>query len=212
MDLGQWIVIILSFFLAAWYLGANIFNRRKGITTYYWLRRGLEKLGKITEAEWLGSSGSGAKLVVGKAAKPFGKIEAIYMLETREILPFWIVNHLRGKRDEIIVKATLRSTPKQEFEVGRTGDRQFASLQSDETMDSFEQVPAPEGFQILWHGHKDEQRIEQLIAFLSQEGVSVQRISMHRKIPHLVINARLKPLIDSPAESFFTKLQAWLGG
>ena len=109
MSSSQLIIIVLSVFLILWYIGANIYNRRRGIAAYHWLRRGLQQLGTISNAEWLGSSGTGAKLAVSKADKPFRQVEAAYFLETREILPWWVVARLRGKRDEIVLSASLRT-------------------------------------------------------------------------------------------------------
>jgi hypothetical protein len=77
VNLGQQIVIIISVFLVVWYLIFATINRRRGIALFYWLREGLQTLGEIDDVSWIGSSGSGAHLVVGKAQKPFQRIEMI---------------------------------------------------------------------------------------------------------------------------------------
>lgn len=211
MDLDQLLIIILSVFMVLWFFAANIFNRRRGIATYHWLRSGLEQLGKITQAQWIGSSGTGAGILVENATKPLRRVEAIYLLERREFLPLWVVYHLQGKRDEITLNVTMQSAPKQEIEIGRTGDREFSALQSDKTMNSYKQTSAPEGFKIFQSGSRNIQGLERLRQILEQDNSGIQRITLQRKAPHLVLKARVIPLINSPAESFFSNLQAWLG-
>lgn len=213
MDLGQQIIIAVGVFLAGWYGVFFFLNRRRGIATYYWLREGLQAaVGDVTDASWIGSSASGARLAVGKAEVPFKQAEAIFLLESREILPLWIFNLLRGKRDELIFKASLRSSPKLEVEVGRKYGRRFKRLMSDEQKRPYEWISASDGFDIVRRGHKDSGMIERLAAFLDRHGAAVRQISLQRKSPHLVLRVALSPLKDAPAGEFFAALQAWLGG
>src|SRR3990170_7569395 len=128
MDLGQQIAIYLWVFLLLWYIAAAAYNRRRGVRAYRWLRPGLAKLGPISDARWIGSSGSGARLVVGKADRPFRQVEAAYLLETRELLPLWLINRLRGRRDALILRADLRSSPHGELEVMRRGDPRLKGI------------------------------------------------------------------------------------
>jgi hypothetical protein len=116
MDLGQTIVVYLGIFLILWYAVALIYNRRLGIRTYRWLQPGVATLGKITQAKWLGSSGSGARIGVAQAKHPFRQAEVAFLLETRELLPLWLLNRLRGIRDSLVVRAQLRSVPQGELE------------------------------------------------------------------------------------------------
>ena len=130
MNTGQWIAISLSALFGAWYAVGAIINRRRGVAIYRWLRTGLEQVGKISEAKWIGSSGSGARLVVDKGKKPFRRVEVVFLLESREIMPIWLFNRLRKKQDEMILKATLTQVPDQEVESGPSGDRKLKGLLS----------------------------------------------------------------------------------
>jgi hypothetical protein len=132
VDIGQQIVIGISVFLVVWYIALSSVNRRRGIATYQWLQDGLSRLGKISESRWIGSASSGARLAIAEAQPPFRKIEVIFLLESREILPLWIFNHLRGKRDELIIKASLSGRPTQEIEAATNGARGFEKVISGE--------------------------------------------------------------------------------
>lgn len=208
MNIGQWIAIGLSGFFGVWYVIASFFNRRRGVETYHWLKAGLDNYGKISEAKWIGSSGSGARMSIAKADKPFRQVEAIFLLESREILPIWLFNRLRNKQDEMVLKANLRQVTHQEVEAAPKGNRKLRGLLSSsaEHKVPFEQVPAPEGFEILRRGIQDEESLERLRDFLSKHNASIFQFSLRRKLPHLILRARLPSLQDSQAEIFLSEL------
>jgi len=212
MDLGQQIVIVLSIILVVWYVLFSYLNRRRGIATYYWLREGLGELGEINEAEWIGSSGSGARLVVSNAKNPFRRIEVVYLLQTREVPPLWVFNILRGKRDTLILKAALKSKPKQELEVARKGERGFETLLENEKNRPYVQVSAPEGYLMAFRGKEEELFLERLRSFLSQYPDIVRQISLQRKKPHLILQTNLPDLGGATAKELFSALSKALGG
>jgi len=206
-DLGQWIVIGISAFLIAWYVVAGYLNRKRGIRIYRWLRDGLEKIGPISDMQWIGSSGSGGKIVLSKADFPFERVEAIFLLETRELLPLWIFNLLRNKRDELILKASLRSTPPLEIEVARKGDNQFSKLLVIDNKPPFTLISAPEGMQIAARGKQNPNSLETLREYLTEEGEAIKRLSVRKSVPQLVLHISLTRLKNTPAVDSFSSLQ-----
>ena len=112
MDVGRISLIALSVLVAVWYLAGTIINRKRGLATYYWLREGLrEAVGEPSEGQWLNPAGTQARLAVANARAPFRKMEITFSLIARDILPLWLFNLVRGKGDEMIVTASLRSLP-----------------------------------------------------------------------------------------------------
>ncbi len=209
LDLGQWVVIGLSAFLFVWYIGANSFNRRRGIVTYRWLYRSLEAVGKIAHSEWIGSSGAGARLLVEKASRPFRQVEALYLLEPREFLPYWVVSRLQGKQDVVVIKFTLRSAPKATFEVERETRRSVKKQPADDRNQAPGSNRALKGFHMRVEGPEDARLMEGVRDFLSENGTVVQNISLRQEAPHLEIRARLKPVVGLPAEAFLLSLRGW---
>lgn len=198
-DLGQWIVIGLSAFLFIWYFSANSLNRRSGIATYRWLYRGLETVGKVSIAEWIGSSNMGARLTVKKAAKPFRHVEARYLLEPREFLPYWLYSCLKGKRDEVVIQVTLRAAPKANFEItNREIEYPIKNpLAGNQVSQGSQDV----------HTDPEEAHLRNTLeTFLTEYGPSVEKIIVQREAPHLTIHARIKLLLRSPADSYFRTL------
>jgi hypothetical protein len=210
-NLGQWIVIGFSVFLIVWYVVAAYFNRHRGIRVYRWLREGLEEIAQDAEVHWIGSSGSGGQILFKNANAPFQSIEVVFLMETRELLPLWLFNIIRNKHDEMVFKASLLKSPTEEIEVTRQGDRQFFRFLALEQKSPYTQMPAPQGFHVAWRGRKKSQGLSQLGAFLEQHRDSIQRISLQRNNPHLVLQANLKQLMNYQAGNFFSSLQTWLG-
>jgi hypothetical protein len=198
-DLGQWIVIGLSAFLFIWYFTANSLNRRRGIAIYRWLYRSLGEIGKISVAEWIGSSNMGARLVVKKAVKPFRHVEARYLLEPREFLPYWLFSRLRGKRDEVVIQVTLRTAPKADLEITNWEKRHLAkkSLASNQV---------PQDSQIAYNEPEEVYVRTVVEKFLTEHGSTVEKIIVQREAPHLTIHTKIKALLRSPAESYFRTL------
>jgi hypothetical protein len=199
LDLGQWIVIALSGFLFIWYILANSGNRTRGIATYRWLRRGMESLGKISSAEWVGASNVGVRLVTAKPAKPFRRVEAHYMLEPREFLPYWLFSYLRGKRDEVVIKIALRMTPRGSLEIRRAAGRSKPPAKDQIHPD----------FQVTHADLDDAQLMAKVEAFLDKNATTINRITFQHQVPHIELHARLQPLIRTSPESFFTEILNW---
>lgn len=196
LDLGQWIVIGLSAFLFIWYFWAGSVNRKRGTAAYRWLYRALGTVGEVSDAEWIGAANMGARLTVGRATKPFRRVEAHYLLEPREFPPYWLFSRLKGKRDEVLIQVVLRSAPKGSLEIKRTtGNRSGQLIAGHQIQSGFELVDS------------DLDRNAPLLSavnnFLAEHGETVKRIVIQPDNPHLEINARIKPLLESPAESYF---------
>ena len=203
LNLGQYIVIALSALLLIWYFWANAANRKRGMETYRWLREGLESVGKLSDAEWIGASNMGARLTVKKAKQPFRRVETHYLLEPREFPPYWLFSRLRGKREEVVIKVHLRSAPKGGFEIRRLTGRQNPKTESNLL------ILSGGKFQINANDQQVEGVMESVEAFLQQHSNSIEAIILQPVAPHLVLHARLVPTIHTSAVSYFNAIQSW---
>jgi len=214
MDLGQTIVVYLGIFLILWYAVALIYNRRLGIRTYRWLQPGVATLGKITQAKWLGSSGSGARIGVAQAKQPFRQAEVAFLLETRELLPLWLLNRLRGIRDSLVVRAQLRSVPQGELEILPQGHSRFGDLLADSKQNPWAMLDRelPAGLQAAARGRNTDSLLEAAKALLNEVGPGIRRLSLARTAPHLILDVKIAQLRSEPSERFFNLLTTAFGG
>lgn len=148
---------------------------------------------------------TGGHLSVNAASEPFQRIEAVFLLEPRENLIFWLFGRLRGRQDELILKIKLHAAPGKEsqIEAGRHRDRDFQQAVEKEKSPILES--AVRGLEIA-HWGKKSQAGDCARLFLEQYGRSVMRLSIRRQSPHVFLRARLKPLLNRPAEDFFSAL------
>ena len=118
MDTGLAAIIGLCVILALWYGVGYLYNRQRGQRLFHWLEQGLDVLGGERESGWIGSPASGARVNILHAAPPFRRLEITLLLENREVPLLWLFDRLRGRRDRLIIKATLRSLRRGEIEIG----------------------------------------------------------------------------------------------
>jgi len=204
VDTGQLIAIALSILLGVWFVVAGVFNRRHGVRVFRWLQQGLSTWGKIGEARWIGSSGSGARLTISQGNKPFGRVEAVFLLESREIAPLWAFNRLRGKRDEMILKANLRTAPPLEIEAAPPEARHWREVIG------FREVGAVGGLRVTMKGHEKPAFQQRVDDFLRAYSDSLLRFSLRRRSPHLIVHVQLPSLLEKPPEELFQALAALL--
>jgi hypothetical protein len=206
LNLGQWIVIGLSAVMLVWYFAANAINRRRGVAAYRWLYHSLEEVGKITRSEWFGSSSSGGRILVEKPARPFRRLEAVFLLERREFLPYWIIKHLQGWRDEVNIKVSLRSSPKLDLVIASTKSARQRTSSGDQIIAGFQVLPADQASQSPPEKYQ-ERLLEGITAFLNENRSFVNRITLRSASPHVEIDALLSPMLDASPQKLFTTLQ-----
>jgi hypothetical protein len=209
LTVGQRILLVLALLMLLWYVVGTWYSRRRGIRTLNWLREGLAILGGRSHASWIGSAASGARLLIDKAEPPFRQLDVTFMLESRELLPLWLVNLLRGKRDEIIIKAILRSPPQGVIEVSPTGSRLEKSLRQN-TQVNWRWQEGLHGLNIAYRGRQGEDLRAAVVPFLQSYGPSLHRLSWKKDKPHLLLHARLAGVVDRSPADFFTALVAVL--
>lgn len=207
----EYIVTGLGLLLVVWYLVAAIYNRRFGLRTYRWLQSGLTELGdpKSVQASWIGSSGSGAWIGMQRAKVPFRRLELVYLLESRELAPLWLIDVLRGKRDQFILRGTLRTNPTGELEVLPDKTRTRKAL-AQETAFPWTVTDGPYDLLIARRG-STEQQAEWLGPFLEKYGPNLKRFSWGSQDPHLLIILRLAGLSNYEATTLFQDIRQAAG-
>ncbi|MDY6874935.1 MAG: hypothetical protein SWK90_01845 [Chloroflexota bacterium] len=202
-------IIGLCAFLALWYGGGYLYNRRRGQRLFYWLEAGLGILGGNTEAGWMGSPAAGARVNVTHAAPPFRRLEITLLLENREILLLWLLNHLRGKRDWLIIKATLRSPRRGEVEIVPAKGRTAQALHREQEQ-SWTWQEGPHNLTIAYRGPGAQGQVTGLISWLEVYGEHLHRFSWRKADPHVQWQMKVGGLLTTASETFLADLQSTL--
>jgi hypothetical protein len=206
MDPGTIAVIGLCAFLALWYGVAHLYNRYRGQQIFRWLKAGLDVLGGEVEAGWIGSPASGARINVTHAKPPFRRLEITLLLENREVPLLWLLDHLRGRQDGLIIRATLRSPRRAELEIGSARRRAARRRQSPWTWQD-----GPHRLAIASLGPGAKRLVATLQPWLGTYGAHVRRLSWRKADPHIQLHVKLSKLhtIDTTSSAtFLADLQA----
>jgi hypothetical protein len=207
MDPGVVVVIGLCVFLALWYGGGYLYNHRRGQRLFRWLEAGLDVLGDEREAGWIGSPASGARINVTRAASPFRRLEITLLLESREILLLWLFDRLRGKRDGLIIRATLRSPRRGEIEIGSAKRKAARRREQPWTWEE-----GPHGLAVAYQGSGAQRQVTALEPWLRTYGAHLHRFSWRKTDPHVQLQMKVASLLATSSETFLADLQAAMGG
>jgi hypothetical protein len=205
MGPGAIAVTGLCVLLALWYGGGYLYNRRRGQRLFRWLKEGLDALGGEVESGWIGSPAAGARANVTHAAPPFRRMEITLLLENREVLPLWLVDHLRGRRDRLIIRATLRSPRRGEIEVGPAQRKAARQRQGP-----WEWLEGPHRLATAYQGPGAQQQAVALEPWLQNYGAHLRRFYWRKRDPHVLLEINLNRLIAVPSDTFLNSLRAVL--
>jgi hypothetical protein len=207
MNPGVVAVIGLCVFLALWYVGGYLYNRRRGQRLFRWLETGLDVLGGERETGWIGSSATGARINVTHAAPPFRRLEITLLLESREILPLWLLHRLRGKQDGLIMKTTLRSPRRGEVEVVPATGRIAQGLRGEQEQPWTWQT-GPLGLTTAYRGPGAQHQVRALEPWLETYGAHVHRFSWRKTDPHVQLQIKVSGLLARSSATFLADLRA----
>jgi hypothetical protein len=199
MNPGTLAVGAVSALLVVWYLVGHLYNRRRGRRLRNWLTDGLDMLGGKREEGWIGSPASGARVNIIHADPPFRRLEVTLLLANREIPLLWLVEHLRGRRDRIIIRATLRSPRRGEVRV-RPGGR------DERQVESWTWQEGPHRLSIGCRGRGAQRLVAALKPWLEAYGAHLDRFDWRKQDPHVDLQLRIAGLQETSAETFFTDL------
>lgn len=197
---------LILFTLGAFMLG-TWFNRRRGKALGFWIEDGLKSLGGQPAWTFIKSVSSGAVATVRNTNAPFRSLEAAYYLLTREIPPLYGVELLRGKRDLFSIKANLRTPPASEFDVMPLGGKLAQTLDKAAGDEPYIWVELPEGLGLATRDPDPQRLAARVRPYAERYGKAVQRLSVRRRDPNVIVFMHLDGLEDRPSRELFDALK-----
>ncbi|HEX9439835.1 MAG TPA: hypothetical protein VF909_09145 [Roseiflexaceae bacterium] len=196
MDIGQLAIVVVCAVLGIWYVGASVYNRRRGMELTRWLQAGLRSLGGKAEYKWIGSSGSGLRASATGLAKPFKRLDAVLLLETRELLPLWLFQRASGRRDQLILKCALQRAVKVQLD----------AAPRVVPPDGWSYIQATPALQLTASGAATEQLATALQSFFERYDSALRSFSYRSEEPQVVLALNLARVEARPAEELFRAL------
>jgi hypothetical protein len=125
--------IALGILLVAWYVVGSQIGRTTAARLIQLAADLLQPIASEASLRWLGSNGG--EIHFARARPPFRSFEVVVWVAPRAILPVWVLNQLRHRRDVIGIAAILADPPAVTFQlvdpsspVGRRALRQTSPL------------------------------------------------------------------------------------
>ena len=195
------IVLVLSYLAGAW------LNRRRGKAIGYWLQAGLASLGGKPAWKVTRSLSTGAEVTVYDAARPFRQLQLSYYLLTREIMPLWGIELLRGKRDLLAIRADLQVQPVAEYELMPIQGKLRALLDAKAGDQPWQWQEMPAGLGLATRGVTSRATVQAIGSFAKHHGPYIERLSLRPHQPNLLVFVKLAGLEAAPTAEFFRRLK-----
>jgi hypothetical protein len=199
------IVLVLSYLAGAW------LNRRRGKAIGLWLQAGLAALGGKPAWKVTRSLSTGAEVTVYDAARPFRQVQASYFLMTREIMPLWGVELLRGKRDLLAIRADLGVQPVAEYELVPLQGKLRTLLDEKAGEQPWQWQEMPAGLGLATRGESSRATVQAIASFAKRHGPYIERLSLRPRQPHLKVFVKLAGLETAPAAEFLRAVKSVAG-
>jgi len=186
-ELGRAVFVAVVLVFLGWFAIGTQFNVRKGNRLLRWLQDGLTLLGARTTLRWLGSSA--VELQVQNASPPLRSATVFVVLEPRDLPLLWWLFRARGRRDLLILRGELRSTPR--FELEALEPRAWSTRRIERSLKrsawTLPAVPSPPPSTLVAYAQGRTDSLAEILALATIPGLTLVRVAVRRNAPHLVL-------------------------
>ena len=204
-NIGLWVVIVLTFIFMACYYWGRRKNYKIQKDSWKLLRKHIAQYTKKVDFKTYGSSAFQIS-IPGRKEDLFKRLELTIALLPREIPLYYLVQKIRGKKDEVIVKTQFRTEPKfsleaipKEMKVPKRLRSKFKEIKT-ESFKGISFFSSKEGPARLL---LNETPIRRRLKDLEKE---LRFLSLSAETPHLIFACKLSPEVFSKIFSFIRSL------
>ncbi len=185
---GDWftnILIVLALAILGWFGFGTIANVRAGNRVMKWLREGLSIIGEKTTMNWIGSAAIQFKIAKAKGA--FRDVETVFSFEPRDVVFLWLLARLQGRRDLMIVRATLNTAPNFDLEIFDPQSWLATHPQKEIREKNWKRITLPDRFKVQAYSTVavDGALVQSLIHLATRAGAKLTYLSIRRGLPNL---------------------------
>jgi len=204
-NIGLWVVIVLTFIFMACYYWGRRKNYKIQKDSWKLLRKHIAQYTKKVDFKTYGSSAFQIS-IPGRKEDLFKRLELTIALLPREIPLYYLVQKIRGKKDEVIVKTQFRTEPKFSLEVIPKEMKVPKRLRS-----KFKEIKTESFKGISFFSSKEgparlllnETPIRRRLKDLEKD---LRFLSLSAETPHLIFACKLSPEVFSKIFSFIRSL------
>jgi hypothetical protein len=191
---GTEAVLAFAALLLAWYAIGLHLNRRRASQLVAHVRDALQAKGLPATIRWIGRSAF--RIEVEKPGAPVGRLALSVLLEPRETFLLWVVGRMGGRRDWLVLSATLEGPAGPAFEVYHPRRRGAADAVQRIRAEEWTAEPVPGRAALLVAARKAEGRelARQMVAALG--AIEIWGVSLRPEEHRLTLSLPL-PVADS---------------
>jgi len=183
-SLGLPIALGLGAVLVAWYWAGNELMRRRAHRLALWSKRVIDPLGGTQTIRWLG--GQAFRLEVEGARAPFRSLAVTGLVESWDVPVVWAWNRLHGRRDMVLLQASLRQQPLWGLELFRAGTLLAGDARLFARQEGWPESPLGE-FTLAAGGDPPQKLAADLVGLLDAERARLTRLAVRRQGHHLTL-------------------------
>jgi hypothetical protein len=178
--------IVLAILFVGWFALGTQANIRKGDTFMRWLQEGLPLVGEKTTMRWMGSSV--LEMKIAKAKPPLRTFDTLAIFEPRDVIFLWLLSYLQGRRDWIIFRAQLQSTPSFDLDLFDPKGWTTNSLEREVQKKNWTRLQTDIPGSLLAYTSGNPSAAKPIIDLALQSKFKWARIAIHRDIPNVEVH------------------------
>jgi hypothetical protein len=198
-SLGLPIAVGLGVILVGWYWAGNEVMRRRAHRLALWGKRVIDPFGGTQRIRWLG--GQAFRLEVEGPKAPFRSLTLTGLVESWDVPMVWAWNRLRGRRDIVLLQASLRQQPLWGLEVYRPGSMLAGDAQHLARQEGWPEMTLDE-LTVAAAGEPPRKLASELLQVLDAERQRLVRLAVRRQGNHLTVALNVPdPRAFDPSEA-----------
>ena len=135
---------------------------------------------------WMGTTG--VHLVMNAANAPFKSVEILSLMEPRDVVPLWLLSHLQGRRDIMILRGQLRRHARVEFDLLDKKSWSGKDVLRHGIAKEWSQSTLADGLLLASEGPDATMAAQQVRARLARLSPQLRRVSVRRTVPHVEVH------------------------
>jgi hypothetical protein len=183
-SIGLPVALGLGVLLVAWYWAGNELMRRRAHRLALWSKRLIDPLGGNQSIRWLGTQAF--RLEVEGPREPFRSLMVTGLIESWDVPMVWAWNRLHGRRDMVLLQATLQAQPLWGLEVYRPGTVLAGDSRLFARQEGWAEQPL-EDLTLAAAGEPPRRLAAELVQVLDAERSRLIRLAVRRQGSHLTL-------------------------
>jgi hypothetical protein len=167
-------------------------NQRRARRISDWLEPGLRSLNGTPTAQRV--SRSVFRLQVTDARRPFKTVTASVVLISREVIPTWLSERLKGHRDLLVVHTTFRQAPNLEAEIVDPGNELGQRGEAQAQENNWPVLDLSSSWRLYHAPNVSPALVRALADRLASSPFEPWRVALRRDAPHMLLSMPMPDL------------------